>query len=58
MAKSPKSGFLKISISHGSIFQKEKVSRPWNCVPFCKRENPDSKLEKEPETSKKLVFAL
>jgi len=58
MAKSPKSGFLKISISHGSIFQKEKISRRWNCFPFCKRENPDSKLEKEQESSKKIVIAL
>lgn len=58
MAKSPKSGFLKISISHGSIFQKERISRPWNCLPFGKRENQDSKVEKEPEINKKVVIAL
>lgn len=58
MAKSPKSGFLKISISHGSIFQKERISRPWNCLPFGKKKSPTSKLEKEPEINKKVVIAL
>jgi hypothetical protein len=58
MAKIPKPGFLKISIHHGSIFQKERIERQWNCSPLCKRENPPPEPKKELEVKKELIASL
>lgn len=58
MGKNQKGGFLKISISHGSIFQKERISRPWNCNPFCERKNSSLEPKEEPEIDKELIIAL
>ncbi len=58
MVKNSKSGFLKISINHGSIFQKERVEKQWNCSPLCKKENPTPESKEEPEINKELVVSL
>ena len=58
MAKSPKPGFLKISIHHGAIFQKERIERQWNCTPLFKRETPVQEPKKEPEINKELIISL
>jgi hypothetical protein len=58
MGKNQKGGFLKISISHGSIFQKERISRQWNCDPVYKRKKPSLEPKEESEIDKELIIAL
>jgi hypothetical protein len=58
MAKIPKPGFLKISIHHGAIFQKERIERQWNCSSLCKTESPALEPKKEPEINKELMVSL
>ncbi|MFW9930291.1 MAG: hypothetical protein ACFFD1_12925 [Candidatus Thorarchaeota archaeon] len=58
MGKNHKGGFLRISISHGSIFQKERISRPWNCYSFCEREKPSFESKKESEVDNELTISL
>jgi hypothetical protein len=57
MAKNPKSAFLKLSINHGSIFQKERVERQWNCSPLCRSENSTLEPKKDPEVNKELIIS-
>jgi hypothetical protein len=58
MGKNQKGGFLRISISHGSIFQKERISRQWNCYPFCERKKSSLAPKEESEVDKELIIAL
>ena len=69
MVKCPKCGFEyslgtriyhsceNYSISHGVIFEKKRISRPWNCIPFGKREKPVPESKIEPRMKEELIIA-
>jgi len=58
MAKISKPGFLKISIHHGAIFQKERIERKWNCSSLGKKEKETSEPEKDLEINKELIVSF
>ena len=58
MVKNAKPGFLKISVNHGTIFQKDNIERQWNCTPICNKENTAPEPKTEPEINKELIIKI
>lgn len=70
MVKCPKCGFEyslgtriyhsceDYSICHGVIFEKERISRPWNCNPIGEREPLHLEPKKEIKMNEEFIYAI